>query len=59
MEICSAMWVIIGTANATWKVFAGVALLMPFGNYKRPVLETAVGTLAEEAKIGQGKYRQI
>ena len=50
-------WIVIGTANATWKVFAGISLMLPFGAYKRPVLETAVGTLAEEAKIGQGKMQ--
>ncbi len=57
-NIFSAMaWLLIGTAKQTWQVFAGLTMLLPFGAYKRPALETELSTIADENNIGQGKLQ--
>jgi MFS transporter, DHA1 family, tetracycline resistance protein len=50
-------WLLIGTAKQTWQVFAGLTMLLPFGAYKRPALETELSTIADKNNIGQGKLQ--
>ena len=50
-------WLLIGTAKQTWQVFAGLTMLLPFGAYKRPALETELSTIADNNDIGQGKLQ--
>ncbi len=50
-------WVVIGSAKQTWHIFTGLTMLLPFGAYKRPALETELSTLADKNDIGQGKLQ--